>query len=91
MEQENPCADSVLRSIKLAELRSELVERAERALAKMNAVPNTSRRKRNSTALEQPMSKRLFVEDEQTSPAVVVSATFKLFTFYKYNHVLYVL
>ena len=45
------------------------------ALAKMNAVPNTSRRKRNCTALEQPTSKRLFVEDEQTSPAVVVSAT----------------
>ena len=56
-------------------LRSELVEKAERALAKMNAVPNTSRRKRNCTALEQPTSKRLFVEDEQTSPAVVVSAT----------------
>ena len=59
----------------LAKLRCELVEKAERALAKMNAVPNTSRRKRNCTALEQPTSKRLFVEDEQTSPAVVVSAT----------------
>ena len=59
----------------LAKLRSDLVEKAERALAKMNAVPNTSRRKKNCTALEQPTSKRLFVEDEQTSPAVVVSAT----------------
>ena len=60
--EENPqfmCRSCFEKYKTLAKLRSELVEKAERALAKMNAVPNTSRRKRNCTALEQPTSKRL--------------------------------
>ena len=60
--KENPqfmCRSCFEKYKTLAKLRSELVEKAERALAKMNAVPNTSRRKRNCTALEQPTSKRL--------------------------------
>ena len=55
-------------------LHTELLETAEMALAKMTTVPHvTSARKRSSTALQQPPSKRLFLEDEQTSPAVVVN------------------
>ena len=58
----------------LVKLRTELLEKAEKALAKMTTVPHvTSARKRSSTALQQPPSKRLFLENEQTSPAVVVS------------------
>ena len=58
----------------LVKVRTELLEKAENVLAKMTtALRNISTRKRRDTAFEQPPSKRLFLEDEQASPAVVVS------------------
>ena len=58
----------------LVKVRTELLGKAENTLAKMTTAPrNISARKRRGTALEQPPSKRLFFEDEQTSPAVVIS------------------
>ena len=75
--KENPrymcrsCFDKYKTSVKV---RTELLGKAENALAKMTTAPrNISTRKRRDTALEQPPSKRLFLEDEQMSPAVVVS------------------
>ena len=58
-----------------SKLRNELQEKAEKALAMMT--PATTR-KRAGTSLQQPASKRLFVQEKQTSPAVVVSVTFSL-------------
>ena len=57
----------------LAKLQNELSNKAENALAKITTSHFTSARKRSSTTLQQPPPKRLFVEDEPTSPAVVVS------------------
>ena len=54
----------------LMKLREEMLQK----LAKMATVPQPIlATKRRGCALQQPPSKRLFTEEEQTSPAVVVS------------------
>ena len=58
----------------LMKLCTKLLNKAEKALAKMTTVSyNPSAGKRVCTAPQQPPSKQLFLEEEEGSPAEVVS------------------
>ena len=88
--QDNPgymCRSCFDKFKTFSNMRNELLEKAAEALAEMTTVPLlpthslTSGRKRRGDSLQQPPSKRLFSEDDQASPAVVVSSMIGMHTY----------